>query len=130
MPVAPTMIGVIYTLFKFQSVLISSDRYVYARIFWRRLLHVLLSFGTATSIKLAVLLILSTTNMSGLFLITSWSVWFGNFHRIFFELFSTTYLRWLVLVPWYVFFDQSMLQQQENMNVFTDVIMAFEIFCR
>ena len=32
--------------------------------------------------------------MSGLLLITSWSVWIGKFHRIFVELFSTTYSGW------------------------------------
>ena len=32
--------------------------------------------------------------MSGLLLITSWSVWIGKFHRIFVELFSTTCSGW------------------------------------
>ena len=86
------MIGVNCTLLKFQSFLISRDRFVYARIFWRRLLQILQSFRTATSIKLAVLLILSTTIVSGLLLITSWSVWIGKFYRIFVELFSTTFV--------------------------------------
>ena len=88
------MTGVNYTLFKFQSVLISPDRFVYARIFWRRLLQILQSFGTATSIKLAVLLILSTTIMSDLLLITSSSVWIKKFHRIFVELLSATCVGW------------------------------------
>ena len=77
------MIGVICTFFKFHSVLISPDRFVYARNFSRRLLQTLNSFGTATSIKLAILLILSTTIMLGLLMITSWSVWIGKFHSYF-----------------------------------------------
>ena len=52
------------------------------------------SFGTATSVKLAVLLILFTTIMSGLMLITSWSVWIEKFHRISVELFSATCVGW------------------------------------
>ena len=88
------MTGVICTLFKFQSVLISPDRFVYARTFWRRLLQILQLFETVTSIKLAVLLILSTTIMSCLLLITSWSVWIEKFHRIFLELFSATCVGW------------------------------------
>ena len=40
-----------------------------------------------------------------------------------------SYLWRLVLVPWYLFLDKSMSQSQENMNVFADVIIAFEVFC-
>ena len=88
------MAGVICTSFKFQSVLISPDRFVYARIFWRRFFQILYSFGTATSIKLAVRLILSTTIMPGLLLVTSWSVWIQKFHRILVELFSAACVGW------------------------------------
>ena len=87
------MIRVICTLFKFQSVLIPPDGFVYARIFWRRLLQILQSFRTATSVKLAVLLILFTTIMSGLLLITSWSVWSRNSTG-----FLLSYFQLLVLV--------------------------------
>ena len=89
-PIALTMTGVICTLFRFQSVLISPDRFVYVRIFGRHLLQTLQSFGEANSIKLAVLLILSNTIMSVLLLIASWSAWIEKFHRILVELFSAT----------------------------------------
>ena len=56
---------------------------------------------TATSIKLAVLLILSTTVLPGLLLITSWSVWIGKFHWSFVELFSATYAGWCWLYGMY-----------------------------
>ena len=65
------------------------------------------SFGTVISIRLTVLLILSTTIMSGLLLRTSWSVWIRKFYRILVKLFSATCSGWcwyrrmyLSINPW------------------------------